>query len=92
MFFETEVNKHKDVGPYEDMYDHTLVMVIQDPDDRQDTIFACLNCGYTHNDNRMFAHEECNRDDNGINETFSEFEDRKAVEFIDKKLKEEKEE
>ncbi len=76
---EIEVDKHKRVGPYPDMYGHGPVAVIQDPEladqsnDEGMTLFVCLDCGYTAHDNRLFAHEECDPEKNGMNTTWREW-------------------
>lgn len=64
------------VGPIAQMYGHGPVTVIRenwvDPDQNEQTVFICLDCGYTATDNRLFAHEECNRDLNPITQTWRE--------------------
>lgn len=70
---EVKVDVHKRVGPLCDMFGHGPVTVIQDLGDDEDTdLWVCQDCGYVTDDNRMFMHEECNRSDNEINQTWRE--------------------
>jgi hypothetical protein len=66
------VDRHYGVGPYTDVYDHGPVTVfVDDPEDGH-LFAACLDCGYVADDIRRFAHEDCSRDANRINQTWRE--------------------
>lgn len=79
---DIETDVHNSVGPTEDMYGHGPVTVIQEravsdrSSDDGTTLFVCLDCGYTCHDNRMLAHEECERMENGITSTWREWFDK----------------
>lgn len=72
------VNTHKSVGPYKDLYGHGPVIFIQEKEgegqsmDITESLFTCLDCGWTDSDVTTFAHEECNREDNRVNSTVRE--------------------
>lgn len=80
MKFELEIDAHNGVGPYSDLYGHDPVTVIQQYDDGEEplherfagAVFVCFDCGYTANDPRLFMHEDCDRDENQINQTWRE--------------------
>lgn len=67
--------QHNRVGPYTDIYDHGPVIVMQDGDPRDDgtnTLFVCLDCGYTATDTRELLHPDCDREENRITQTLRE--------------------
>lgn len=51
------------------MYGHGPVTVIS----KEKPLYVCLDCGYVAHDNRLFAHEECERKDNPIGQTWREY-------------------
>lgn len=61
-----EADEHHPIGPTGEQFGHGPVIVFGDE------LFACLDCGYVADDNRLLAHEECNREDNPITETLRE--------------------
>lgn len=69
---------HRSVGPMKELYEHGPVIFIQEREgERQDmditeSLWVCLDCGWTDADRRSFAHEECNREDNRVNVTVRE--------------------
>ena len=88
MFFETEVDKNKKVGPVKNMYDHELVIEIADPENNQDILWACLNCGFFTHDNRLFSHEECNRESNPMPQTMEEYLKEESIDSIEEDMEE----
>lgn len=76
---EIEIDTHKAVGPATEMYGHGPVAIIQDKEvrdhdtDEGTTLFVCLDCGYAAADDRMLAHEDCDREDNPITKTWREY-------------------
>jgi hypothetical protein len=75
---DIETDTHHAVGPMEDMYGHGPVTAIQEAavrdhdTDEGTTLFVCLDCGYVVTDNRLLAHEACDREANSINTTWRE--------------------
>jgi len=78
---EITVNTHKSVGPFFDVYDHEMVIFIQELEENErrssgkeitEQVWVCLDCGWTDSDKRTFAHEDCNREDNEVNTTLRE--------------------
>jgi len=57
---------HHNVGPTVDMYGHGPVTCIGQH------LWVCLDCGYTTHDNRLLLHADCDRESNGINQTWRE--------------------
>lgn len=79
---ELTIDTHKSVGPYNDVYDHPMLIFIQQVEDGEssghgpditESLWTCLSCGYTDTDIRSFAHEECDREKNRVNQTMREF-------------------
>jgi len=79
---EITIDTKKSVGPIADMYGHGPVIFIQEIVENRESlghgpeiaesIWICLDCGYTCDDRRMFMHQECNREDNRANQTMRE--------------------
>lgn len=70
MKYELDVDAYNGVGPYRNLYDHGAGMVIQQYDEDgelDETVFVCLDCGYTAHDSRLFMHAECDPEQNQIN-------------------------
>jgi hypothetical protein len=67
---ELRVDHHMTVGPQSDVYGHGPVTLIGE--DKAADIYVCLDCGYTHKDIRMLAHEDCERKQNEVNTTWRE--------------------
>lgn len=63
---EIETDTHVAIGPLADTYGHGPLTIIGD-------IYACLDCGYVAADNRLFAHTECDREQNPINQSWREY-------------------
>lgn len=75
-----EVAKHKSVGPAPDQFGHGPVTIINlAHEDDDPPLWVCLDCGYVTVDNREFAHEWCERDDNPINTTWRELLDDDGI-------------
>lgn len=72
MKIELEIDEHKGVGPLSGVYDHESVLLLVPDGETAAELFACLNCGYTAHDTRMFMRAECDREENHINETVLE--------------------
>jgi hypothetical protein len=74
MIGEITTNKHKTVGPYANLHGHGPVIFIQEIEGRKitETIFTCLDCGYTSGDQRQFRFEDCKRENNSVNQTMRE--------------------
>ena len=79
---EITVDTHKSVGPMTNMYEHGPVIFIQQLEDNDnssrgpditESLWVCLDCGYTDSDQRSLLHEECNREDNRVNQTMREY-------------------
>ena len=80
---EITVDEHKSVGPYTDMYGHGPVIFIQKLEDNEESpghgpditesLWTCLDCGYTSDDRRLFLHKECDRENNRVNQTMREY-------------------
>jgi hypothetical protein len=65
--YTIEGDRHIAVGPNPDLYGHGPATVIGRHDDADDTpIWICLDCGYTAGDPRLFAHVECDPDENPL--------------------------
>jgi len=80
MNVEIETDTHNGVGPLAEMYGHGPVTVIREKQEHpqrtaaaRTRVFICLDCGFTAADNRLFAHEACNRENNDINQTWREY-------------------
>ena len=83
MKIEITTDTNKSVGPMTDMYGHGPVIFIQELEDNDDSpghgpditesLWVCLDCGYTCDDQKMLLHEECNREDNRVNQTMREY-------------------
>lgn len=71
MKVEIPVDAHYAVGPHE-AYGHEMATIFTAPDEDGITFVACLDCGYVVDDIRLLAHEDCRRDSNPINTTWSE--------------------
>jgi hypothetical protein len=72
---EIKIGDYNAVAPYSDMYGHGPVIFIQnrtEDHDIEDSLWVCLDCGYTADDNRMFLHAECSRENNRVNTTMGE--------------------
>lgn len=69
---ELDVAEYKSVGPYTDVYGHGPVTVIGPADGAGNELSICLDCGFTTDDIRLLAHQECNREHNGIEQTWRE--------------------
>jgi hypothetical protein len=75
MEYSIPVDEHAAVGPLVDKYGHGPVTSIDfyyDSDSDRETLRVCLDCGYVHADIRMFAHVNCDRMNNPINNTWRE--------------------
>lgn len=70
---EIQTDEYKRVGPYPDMFGHGPVTVICDPEQGAAELWVCLDCGYTAEDNRLFAHNGCDAEKNLINQSWREF-------------------
>lgn len=79
MEIQFPVDANLAVGPIPDMYGHGPVTVIQERTETEEpqsdtaSLFVCLDCGYTAHDNRLLAHENCDRKRNPITQTWREF-------------------
>lgn len=80
---ETTIDSYKSVGPHKRVYDHPMVLSIQELEDNEESpghgpditesLWVCLDCGFTSDDPRMFAHRDCGREYNRINQTMREY-------------------
>jgi hypothetical protein len=75
---EITVSTHKSVGPFTDVYDHAPVIFIQEGGGENgleisESLWVCLDCGFTDIDRAGFTHEECSREDNQVNQTLREY-------------------
>lgn len=78
-----DTNEYKGVGPVEEMYGHGPVTALVPDGEDAAELFICLDCGYTTRDDRMLAHQECDREQNNINQTWRErLEDREDDEDV----------
>lgn len=74
---EITVGEYKSVGPMFNRYGHEPLIFIQKYDEDDDTnieesLWVCLDCGYTDTNIRTFAHKECDCERNRVNKTFRE--------------------
>lgn len=80
---EIEIHNHNSVGPLYDFFDHGPVIFIQHVVERgedepgngmriEDSVFVCLDCGYTGMERRDLAHADCEREKNPVNQTLRE--------------------
>jgi hypothetical protein len=74
MIREITTNEYKSVGPYSDLHGHGPVIFIQeyDGDGITESIFTCLDCGYTTGDRRQLRFADCGRENNSVNQTMRE--------------------
>lgn len=76
---DIEAGEYHAVGPIADVYGHGPVTIIQEEEVKDhateagDTLFVCLDCGYTDEDYRLFAHQKCDRLYNNITTTWREY-------------------
>lgn len=83
MEYELPVATHHSVGPTPRLYGHGPVT------DIGGHVRVCLDCGYTAHDVRLFAHEECDRDENPVHTTWRErLEEYPAVDVLDMRSEE----
>lgn len=74
---EIPINEHMAVGPTNELHSHSPVLMLTEWKEEEgreyaDNVYVCTNCGLTSDDSRDFYHEECNREDNRMNQTWEE--------------------